>query len=457
MKTQSTLLKLTALAVFCSQSAFAGTLSVTTQTHSTEGIVGVTDTQTSNSISYTLGAAYTADDRVIFTFNEDIITNTAFDGQIVVDAVDSADANSAVAGLVLGLLNSSGSTVTYRVTSVSQPDDTPGDGGTAYTDRSTLGAVVTLGSVKYSLSSISSGDLTMSVASSTDSGSPIDTDANGTLATKKTQFGSVAIDTKFDNVIDVATVRKTFVTGTTDTVSWTISNPDTTGWSNLATVNASSGTVVTVKGESGKLNGLNTSQFTVANSGTVAFDESADSVAVTYAGDVKTDTLTFTPPTGDSAVSMNVQSFTTDVVYNYTSAGGTAGAAQVATAAASGEWKLNGASVVIPYMPYSSNASQIIYVTNTGTQTGDIRVTAFDPAGNDYDVGVVSTIAGGQLVKLGPSLLTKLQAIGFTAGKLTLTVTVDVPNKDVIVYASYNVGGSDRGFVQTDQLLPDRN
>ena len=118
-----------AAAVLCTGSmAVAGTLSVTSQTHSSEGLDGSTATQTSNSISYTLGAAYTESDTITFTFNEDVISNTTFPSSITVSAVDSATSSDAIAGLTMGLLSTDTTSVKYRVTSISQPDDTPGDG-----------------------------------------------------------------------------------------------------------------------------------------------------------------------------------------------------------------------------------------------------------------------------------------------------------------------------------------
>jgi hypothetical protein len=437
-----------------SGTAVAGTLSVTLQTHSLEGVANLTTKQASESISYTLGAAYATGDTVTFRFNGDVITNTVFPSQINVAAVDSATQSDAVAGLALGLLNTDETSVSYRVTSVTQPDDTPGDGGTSYTDRTTLGATAVLGSVSYTYDSLSSSDLNMTTFSNTSNGGALDTNASGTLATTKSQFGTAAMNTMFDNVIDVSTARKTFVGTTTDTMSWTITNPVTTGWLNLATINASSGTVVTVKGGAGKLSGLASSNFTVAGGGTATYSAESDQAVLAYSGSVNSDTLTFTAPTDSDSAVLNTQSFTTSVMYNYTTVAGAAGSMTVGNNLSAGSWSLNGAVITIPYMPYSSNASQIIYLTNTGTQTGNILVTAFDLDGNSYDLGVVASSKGGQLTKLATVIKSSLEAKGFSAGKLTITVTVEVPKANIIVYASYNVGGSDRGFVNTDQYLP---
>ena len=430
--------------------AIAGTLSVTEQTHSTEGLNGVTADQTSNSISYALGAAYAIGDTISFQFNADVISKTTFSSQITVDPVDSATAADAIAGVVLGFLNTDEPTANFRVTAINQPDATPRDGRTAYTDRSTVGASVALGTVTYSTSSLDS-TFSMTVYSNTSNGGTLDNNATATLAGKSSQFGSATISSSFDNVIDVATVRKTFTSGTTDTMSWSVTNPTTTDWLNLATINSSNGTVMTFNGESGKMSDLSGDYFTVAGGGTVAY--TADKVDVSYSDTVTSDTLTFTPPTGDSAVALQAQSFTTDIVYNYASAGAVADAMTITSGLASGAWTLNGASVIIPYMPFSDNASQIVYLTNTGTQTGDITVTAFESNGTKYELGVVASSVGGQITKLGTTIKKALATQGFSSGKMAITITVDVPKADVIIYASYNVGGADRGFINTDQYL----
>ncbi len=447
---------LTAASVVISGTSLASTIAVTEQTHSTEGLEGVTAVQASNSIVVTLGAAYAEGDTISFQFNADVMSNTTFPSQLNVPTVDSATPSEAIAGMALGFLSSDTSNVIYRVTSVTQPDDTPGDGGTNYSAQTTLGAVITLGSVGYTATSVTSGDLTMTVASSTNNGGSLDTNSTATLATAKTQFGSATMSAVFDNVIDVSDGRIAFTPAGTDTMSWSITNPATTGWMNLATVNSSNGTVATINGESGKMASLKTSAFAVAGGGTVTFTEASDQVDVSYDGDVTSDTLTFTPPVAPDAVALNVQSFTAGMKYNYTSAGGTENSKTVGSGLSAGAWTLNGSIVTIPYMPYSANASQIIYLTNTGTQSGDILVTAFDLDGNKYDLGVVASSGAGKLVKLANVISTGLAAKGFTAGKLTITITVEVPKADIIVYASYNVGGSDRGFVNTDQYLPEK-
>ncbi len=439
-----------AMAVTCG-SAFAGDVAVTKQVHSAEGLTGVTATQTSNAISYTLAAAYAVGDKITFTFPEGALVAPTFPSQINVSSVNSATASSAIAGMGLGLLNSTTSTVTYRVTTLSQPNNM-GSPAVDYTDRTTIGNVVTLGAIGYKPATVLAAPVTVTVSSETSVGDSLDSAGTrtATIAEAKTQFGSGVIDTKLDSVINVSAMRKAFTVGNSDSLSFTITNPTTTGWLNLATINASAGTQATVYGEAGKMDDLKVANF--SSGGTNAFDAAAAKLTVSYNGQVTNDTITITPPTGNSAVVLESQAFTTDLVYNYTSAGSVAGSKTISTGLDAGSWTLNGATVNIPYMPYGPSVSQILYVTNTGSQEGDIFVTAFDDSGMMYDLGNIKTATKNSVTKITAEVGNALAAQGFDgSGKVSLTVTVNAPDSDITVYASYNVGGSDRGYVNTDQ------
>jgi hypothetical protein len=80
-------------------------------------------------------------------------------------------------------------------------------------------------------------------------------------------------------------------------------------------------------------------------------------------------------------------------------------------------------------------------------------VTAFESNGTKYDLGVVASSVGGQITKLATAIKKALATQDLTSGKTAITITVDVPKADVIIYASYNVGGANRGFINTDQYL----
>jgi hypothetical protein len=311
--------------------------------------------------------------------------------------------------------------------------------------------VITLGSVGYSPTGALAG-LNVTVSSAAGAGGSLD--SSGTLTTmiaeSMTQFGTATVSSSLSGVIDVAAERKVFTPTGTDSMSFTVTGPSTTDWLNLATLNSDNGTVFTLTGESGKMTGLLSTNYSTSGTSTLAFTEDTPALTASYSDLIESDSLTFTPP-GD--VVLFAQTFTASVVFNYTSVAGTAGTTTAASGLAAGSWTLNGATVVVPYIPYSSNASQILYITNTGTTTGDVLVTAKDTSGNSYDLGVVGSLPGGNLLKLATLIKRGLEATGFTSGKLTITIVAQVPKADIIVYASYNIGGSDRGFINTSQYL----
>jgi hypothetical protein len=433
--------------------AVAGTVSVTQQTHSLEGLSGVTADQASNSINYTLAAAYREGDKISFSYTANtLVAATTFPEKLSPLAVDSATPANAIAGLTLILLNADTDSVTYRVTSLNQPDDTPGTGGNAYSDRTTIGAQVTLGSIKYTAAAVVAADVTVTVSSQTTAGDILDSKGTrtATIADAKPQFGTAVVTPIFDNVIDVGAGRQAFTTGTSDTLSWSVTNPDTTGWLNLVSVNASSGTIVTLRGEAGKMTGLNPGDFSSAT-GVLSFDQATAKLTVSTAGQVNSGTITFTPPTGGAAVVLEAQGFTLDLQHNYTSASGVGGSKVIATGLAVGGWKLNGATGIIPYMPYSPSTSQIMYVTNIGTQNGDITVAAVDDQGVLYDLGVIGIANAGKVTKVAALIESALQLKGFWSGKVAIQITVNAPAADIAIYASYNVG-SVRGYVEVEYI-----
>jgi len=439
-----------AVATMCG-TAVAGTVSVTKQVHSSEGLEGVTANQTSNAISYTVNAAYRDGDKVTFTFTDGALVANGFPSQLNVPAVNSDDVTKSIAGMALGLLNSSDNSVTYRVTSVTQPTNIAGT--TTYSDRTTLGNTIPLTTVSYKAAAVRAGAVTVTVNSQTTAGDVLDNDGTrtATIAEAKSQFGTAAVGTKFDATIDVAQMRKAFTSGTNDQMAWTISNPTTTGWLNMATVNATNGTLITLQGEAGNMTDLKSSAWSTGKNSTNTFTVAESKLAMSYGGMVTNDTVTFTPPTGTDAVVLEQQKFTTKFEVNYTSAGAQAGSKLIAGAVDSGEWDLNGATVNIPYMPYGPNASQIVYVSNAGDQEGDISVTVFDDKGSFYDLGIIGKSPAKRVAKIAPLINAKLQDAGFSGTKASITITVNAPESDITVFSSYNVGGADRGFVNTDQ------
>lgn len=426
---KSTLLAVSVAAV-CG-SAVAGDNTSATQTYSLEGISAVTAAVTSANVTYVTKAGYAVGDKVTYTFSAGALdkTNTFL-------PTISLAASGSMAGMALGLLNEGTDFVTYRVTDVTPA--TPGD--------STIGQIIDLGGVKLAATAVTAGKTTVTVASETANGDELDSSSStgksrtATLTDVKSQFGAIKVASTagFDGVIDVAEGRKALTT-TTDAVVFTIDNPTTTGWLNLVTATATSATL------DADLAGMKSANIASA-SGVATYDDTKKQVAIAYTSAITTDTITITPPTGKDAVVLSAQDFKVAGAYTYD----TTKTASVGSTNA-GEWTLNGAVVNVPYMPYADSITQIMYVSNEGSLDADITVVAFDEAGNDYDLGVVGVSKAGSVEAIAGAVQTALEAQGFTKGKVSLTITVNAQDKDISIYAAYNVGGADRGTVTNSQ------
>ena len=425
-----------AIATACG-SAYAGDTTVTTQTHSLEAVSAITTDQTSASISYVTRAAYAQGDKVTFAFTPGAVKSTgAFPSQLNVAAITGR------AGMALGLLNSDADTVTYRVTSVNQFGSETGN--------TTLGSTIVLGTAVLKAASVAAGDVTVTVSSETsgkdvlDSGSSTGNSRTAKLTQVKTQFGALTVSTALDGVIDVAADRKAFVGATNDSVTYSISQIDTTGWITVAAVNS---TEVKLSAD---LAGFDLAKavgsVSAGSAGVVTYSDTAKMVTIKYPSHVTTDTVTITPPTATKAVVLNAQDMSLAGTYTHS----TDKVVSVGSKAA-GSWTLNGAMVNVPYMPYADSITQIIYVTNTGSLDAAVNVTAFDEAGTAYDLGQVAVAKEGSVTKLAGTIKDALAVEGFTSGKLSLTITVNAQDKDISVYSAYNVGGTDRGNVLNSQ------
>jgi hypothetical protein len=407
--------------------ANAGTLATTTVNYSAQGAAAAAATATTAvTFNHTVNAGFAVNDLITYALPAGSFDKTGTNWQSTINFAAGSGGASMVATLLS--TNADETEATYRVTNV-----------TATTSQTTIGAMAT-GISATLLNSQLGGDVSVSVSSVLANGvTPIDA---GTKAAKlvdsKDQLGDikVASNADFDATISVAADRKAFTAGTADTVTWTATN-DTT-LTDAVTVTK---TVVTLNGD---FAGMASANFSSAN-GTAAYVDADKAVTVTYTGVVTTDTITVTPPTGTKAIVLNDQSFTVAGVSSYGTSTESLGSANA------GAWDLDGAVVNVPYMPYGANIGQIIYVTNKGSLDGDVTVTAFDEAGNTYDLGVVGMSKAGQVTKLTLAISEALAAQGFTAGKLAMTITVNAQDKDVTVHAAYNVGGSDRGSVFTSQ------
>jgi hypothetical protein len=125
-------------------------------------------------------------------------------------------------------------------------------------------------------------------------------------------------------------------------------------------------------------------------------------------------------------------------------------------AMSAGLWALNGYQAEVPYMPYGTGISQVIYLANRGAQSGDITVDYIDRAGNSETLGVVATINPSSTLSIGNAIAAALPANLRAGGRLALTITANIPAKDGQLNSQYNVSGN-RAFTLHDDNRPDLN
>jgi len=118
-----------------------------------------------------------------------------------------------------------------------------------------------------------------------------------------------------------------------------------------------------------------------------------------------------------------------------------------------GEWTQNGATYIIPYMPYNSSATSridpTVYVTNRGVSAATVTASARNENGvacNDMALGTANATS---TFNAGPALATALNACygAGTAQRLYITINVATARSNTEVYSGFNVIGSGRGTV----------
>jgi hypothetical protein len=140
-----------------------------------------------------------------------------------------------------------------------------------------------------------------------------------------------------------------------------------------------------------------------------------------------------------------------EVTTNFTGFGTTKGA--VVFALSGGAWTLNGYQAFIPYMPYGSGITQVIYLANRGTTVGDITVEWVDKDGTSGTLGVIASLGAVTTMAIGPIIKAALPAAQQASGRLALTVTANVPAADVQMNSQYNVSGN-RAFTLHEDNRP---
>jgi hypothetical protein len=117
----------------------------------------------------------------------------------------------------------------------------------------------------------------------------------------------------------------------------------------------------------------------------------------------------------------------------------------VAADTSAGSFTLNGSAVNVPFLPYGTGLSRIVYLTNRSAQTGSISFSAIA----DGESTACTSFASGTAKANGVTFLTQLIDDGITAcyganfgGKVAVTITSNTPAASTEVFSGYNRNGS---------------
>ncbi|WP_340676893.1 hypothetical protein [Paraglaciecola sp.] len=439
-----------ALAAFGSQAVVVTVPGATTV--SQEGSVGAASVTLPNVVA-TLGAEYTVNDTITFT-----ITGAEFliaSSTPVLTYVD-ASGGGGDGTMTLGLLNSTATTVTFRIT-----DLVPNTG-----DAVTTADTLTLSGMVLTTTTVTDAVGAISVAHSARTNNNLVLDSAGTPSltalTVVAQLSS-SVTKALNGIIDVNNDRQQFTLGNDSIVTDVLV---VTPVEAVAAVNDVTYSVAThtIKGDFSFMNtnataGVDAGELAAAFVATAAGDDvmvstinaAMDTITVTAtdagADAVEAHTFTFTVAGAgtDNAV-LNTQSFTISTSLAFDAPVAAASTKVIATDAAAGAWTLNGSVVEVPYMPFGPNTQPILRHTNTGTKSGSVSVRYMEE-GVDTSwktLGVVVAEAGpGVRNLLTPVMDAVVAATGKTSGKVALEITTNVPDGDVTVFAAAKITTSD--------------
>jgi hypothetical protein len=438
--------------------------------HTVEGLTGATAMlATSAAIGLTsvlavgdvLTVTYTQPFKVGQTAAATLVS--AMDG-VGADAVDnmtlSRNGSAAVAGLT---------EISYTVTDIEYDA-----GGT--TDNSTVGTFVyTDPGLQFVPCTVA---CTVKVNASVKRAAAVVDPAATTSLTIGSAVAQMAVSAtaSFDGVVNVNTLRKSFVVGgTSDAGELTYAATSKTDGKKMAYATlsqaASSTTVVgagialtgseatetkysvTLNGDFGFLD-LNaaTAGIQLTATGKSANVLAASNFVATLTDpnalvfvDANASETVFGPSfTSNNKAVIPVQTVSGDFQMDYTSA--TSDAGSFTKTVAMGGLTMNGASTSYYAVPYGPGVSQLLWVSNEGSTAGDLTATAFDALGNKYPATgeyALGSIAGSSSLAIASTVKALMIADGLDetiSNRVQLTVTATAPAANINFYGAYRVG-----------------
>ena len=439
-------------------------------------------------VTITSGAEYSDDDLITIDYNVALASGyTPASNLSMYATCDDTDAVLGAANhggvLTLGLLSSDAAagSVTYRVTAVDYTGDFTGTCATS--NDSSVGAQLSLGTPQVDgAAARAAGSVTGTYHATLPNGSTdidgglialsFDDGGNPAVVTSamvnfSSQFADTAgTNTLLSGVVDVtnANPRSVFTGGATALGGVTLT--DNTAMDSPASI---TGITYTLNGDfsylvdenavtAGIQNDAWSLDLDIDGAGDAVYEATtvtASSVSWTVtetAGEVALDQIDNiavdfnNADNGDGTNPMTDGTYTYDVTISYTDggtdglgAGAAAGSLALTAGGAAGSFTLNGSTTTISNYPLSSAVTQFVWVTNTGSQEGDIFATAIGGTGAQVmascDLGVNS--AAGEIIRITDELNTCLAAASMTEGRAEIVITINADEDDIGVYAGY--------------------
>lgn len=437
-----------------------------------DGVIDVDVGGTDDAANFAVGdicnfAGSTVDHRVVAvnTTSEDI-TITPHPAATAENTAITCDDPSFVA---MGLINSTDTSVTYRVTSVTEGPSTVGTEIAVPTPNVSVAALKTAKKVTVAYSAATSAGVAMDTLATTAS--------LGTVIDEITY----AVTTKFDGVIDVENDKKDFASGgvggndnadsvvlTSTVTAGTEGDKHTIASTGVVTLAAAVNDVMTsansaVTTITGDFTYLDNDLATAGVTATGATQSNVDAVAVAADGlsitatDSAVANATAVTVVVDNSenVALDAQSFTGSTVVTYTS-NGVATATKTVDHGSLGSWTLNGASVTAYAVPMGDAVSRFLWISNGGASSAALSYT-ITMNGSSYGPYSIGSVAGKTSVSVGGLIDTDLAARSIyvaPSSRANINVSAPVKANDITMSASYkHIGDADRLGLETSDTL----
>jgi len=156
----------------------------------------------------------------------------------------------------------------------------------------------------------------------------------------------------------------------------------------------------------------------------------------------KTGASSSTAATNEKAI-FAPQTFTSGgITFSYTAGGSTQSRTD---GIAPGALTLNGFTVSVPFMPYGTGRSRVVYITNNSSQTGAVSFTAINEAGTPCAAANFPAVDArlNAVTQLSSQLDAGIAACygASYSGKIAFTVTANVPSATAELFTAYNNNG----------------